>query len=39
MRKWGLVLVMGWTGIVVVVGLALLCGLEIGLAIGADPYP
>jgi hypothetical protein len=37
-RKWGLVLLMGWTGIVVLVGLAALCGLEIGLVIAADPY-
>lgn len=37
-RKWGLVLLMGWTGIVVLVGLAVLCGLEIGLVIAGDPY-
>lgn len=36
-RKWGLVLLMGWAGILVIVGLAALCGLEVGLAIAGDP--
>lgn len=37
-RKWGWVLLAGWTGILVVVGLSVLCGLEIGLAIAGDPH-
>jgi hypothetical protein len=37
-RKWGLLLLMGWTGIVVLVGLAALCGLAVGLAVAGDPY-
>jgi hypothetical protein len=32
-----LVLLAGWTGIVVLMSLALLCGLVIGLAIAGDP--
>jgi hypothetical protein len=36
-RKWRLVLSMGWIGILVPVGLALLCGIEIGLASAGDP--
>lgn len=36
-RKWGLVILIGWTGIVVLVALAALCGLELGLAIAGDP--
>jgi hypothetical protein len=38
-RKWGLVLLMGWTGIVVLLGLSALCGLVIGLAIAGNPTP
>lgn len=37
-RKWGLVLLMGWAGILVLLALAVLCGLEIGLAVASDPY-
>ncbi len=36
-RKWRLVLSMGWVGISVLVGLALLCGVEIGVAFAGDP--
>ena len=36
-RKWVLVLALGWTGIVLVATLALLCGLAIGMAVAGDP--
>ncbi len=36
-RRWGPILLVGWVGIVVLVGLALLCGVEIGLAFAGDP--
>jgi hypothetical protein len=38
-RRWGLVLLMGWVGIVVLLGLAALCGLVIGLAVAGSPSP
>lgn len=37
-RKWTLVLAAGWTGIIVVLALAALCGLDIGLALAGDPH-
>lgn len=37
-RKWGLVLAMGWAGILVLVGLGVLCGIEIGMVIAGDSY-
>lgn len=37
-RKCGMLLLLGWTGIVFVIALAVACGLEIGLAIASNPY-
>lgn len=37
-RDWGPVLLAGWTGIVFVIALSVLCGLEIGLVIAGNAY-
>lgn len=36
-RHWWIVLLAGWTGIVVLLALALACVVEIGLAIASQP--
>ncbi|SEG85741.1 hypothetical protein SAMN05216223_116129 [Actinacidiphila yanglinensis] len=36
-RHWKIALIVGWTGIAVLVALALGCGLVIGLAFASQP--
>ncbi|WP_272933089.1 hypothetical protein [Actinacidiphila reveromycinica] len=38
-RHWRIALIAGWTGIALIVLLALACGLAIGLAVASQPTP
>lgn len=38
-RQWKIALVVGWTGIALLVALALVVGLVLGLAIASEPSP
>ncbi|WP_435125262.1 hypothetical protein [Actinacidiphila sp. bgisy144] len=38
-RHWKIAFIAGWTGIALIAGLALGCGLVLGLAIASQPAP
>jgi hypothetical protein len=38
-RHWKAALIAGWTGVALIAGLALGCGLVLGLAIASQPTP